>query len=96
LITELKSDCTEFVDEDDNVINLATEYITEEIVGQTRFACCLHFALATINQADLPTGWYFKHVVNVKRIRGYNSVNIKNGFKQLDIRSPRELMDYGN
>ena len=25
---------------------------------------------------------------------GYNSVNLKNGYKQLDIRSPRELITY--
>ncbi len=25
---------------------------------------------------------------------GYNSINIKNGYKQLEIRSPRELIKY--
>jgi len=28
------------------------------------------------------------------RIRGYNSINIKNGYKELEIRSPREFMTY--
>jgi predicted nucleic acid-binding protein len=96
LITGLKSEYTEFLDEDDEVVELATEYIAEKVVGQTSFADCLHIALATINRADLLVSWNFKHIVNIKRIRGYNSINIKNGYKQLDIRSPRELMDYGN
>ena len=96
LITELKSDYTEFLDEDDDAVDLATEYITEKVVGQTSYADCLHIALATINRADLLVSWNFRHIVNIERIRGYNSINIKNGYKQLEIRSPRDLMNYGN
>ncbi len=76
--------------------NLADTYILEKVVGQTSFPDCLHIALATINQADLLVSWNFKHIVNIERIRGYNSINIKNGYKQLEIRSPRDLMNYGN
>jgi predicted nucleic acid-binding protein len=96
LIKGLKSEYTAFLDENDEAVELATEYITEKVVGQTSFADCLHISLATINQADVLVSWNFKHIVNIERIRGYNSINIKNGYKQLDIRSPRELMDYGN
>jgi predicted nucleic acid-binding protein len=96
LITDLSNDYTEFLEEDGNAIELATEYINEKVVGQTSFADCLHIALATINQADLLVSWNFKHIVNIERIRGYNSINIKNGYKQLEIRSPRDLMNYGN
>lgn len=40
--------------------------------------------------------WNFKHIVNVFRIRGYNAINIKNGFIQLDIRSPKEIVSNEN
>ena len=60
----------------------------------TSFAACLHIALATINNADYLISWNFKHIVNVQRIRGYNSVNIKKGYKQLKIRSPRDFITY--
>jgi len=30
----------------------------------------------------------------MRRIQGYNSINIKNGYKQLEIRSPRDFMIY--
>ena len=96
LITKLNSKFTEFVEENDEALDLAMEYITEKVVGQTSFPDCLHIALATINQADLLISWNFKHIVNIERIRGYNSINIKNGYRQLEIRSPRDLMDYGN
>ena len=75
-------------------MELATQYITEGVVGQTSFADCLHIALATINRADYLISWNFKHIVNVLRIRGYNSINIKNGYKELEIRSPRDFMNY--
>ena len=80
----------------DEIMKLASKYVAEKVVGQTSLADCLHIALATINRADLLVSWNFKHIVNIERIRGYNSINIKNGYKQLDIRSPRELMKYGN
>ncbi|MCC5929975.1 MAG: PIN domain-containing protein [Cyclobacteriaceae bacterium] len=96
LITGLKIEYTEFLEEDDEVVDLAMEYIAEKVVGKTSYADCLHIALATINRADLLVSWNFKHIVNIERIRGYNSINIKNGYKQLEIRSPRDLMNYGN
>jgi len=96
LIVNFKSTFTEFLDEDDDSVYLATEYIKEKVVGRTSYVDCLHIALATINKADLFVSWNFKHIVNIERIRGYNSINIKNGYKQLEIRSPRDLMNYEN
>ena len=96
IVRNIESNNTEFVEETDTAVELAYEYIIENVVGKTSYSDCLHIALATINQADILISWNFKHIVNVKRIRGYNSINIKNGYKQLDIRSPRELMNYEN
>jgi len=94
LVTNLKVENTEFIDTTDEAIELATQYISEKVVGQTSFADCLHIALATINRADYLISWNFKHIVNVQRIQGYNAINIKNGYKQLEIRSPRDFMTY--
>ncbi|NEN23353.1 type II toxin-antitoxin system VapC family toxin [Cryomorpha ignava] len=96
LILKVENVYTEFLEDKDEAINLATEYIVEKVVGETSYADCLHIVLATIYQADLLLSWNFKHVVNIERIRGYNSINIKNGYKQLEIRSPRDIMNYGN
>jgi hypothetical protein len=94
LVKGLKKEGTEYLDITNEVIELATIYITEKLVGQTSYADCLHIALATINRADFLISWNFKHIVNIKRIQGYNSINIKYGYKQLDIRSPREFEKY--
>ena len=94
LVESVKIDDTEFLEVTGETVDLATEYITEKVVGQTSFADCLHIALATINRADFLISWNFKHIVNIQRIRGYNSINIKNGYRLLEIRSPREFQNY--
>jgi len=96
LVLGISSVDTDLVDETDSAIELATEYISERVVGKTSYSDCLHIALATIYQADLLISWNFKHIVNIERIRGYNSINIKNGYKLLEIRSPRDLTNYGD
>ena len=94
LIRNMKNEFTEFLTISDEAVELATEYINERVVGQTSYADCLHIALATINMADFLISWNYKHIVNVQRIRGYNSINIRNGYKQLEIRSPRDFEKY--
>jgi predicted nucleic acid-binding protein len=93
-VRNIKTENTEFLEMTNEVVDLATEYIKEKVVGQTSFADCLHIALATIYRADFLVSWNFKQIVNIQRIRGYNSINIRNGYKQLEIRSPREFIKY--
>ncbi len=88
----LPSQHTEFVDITDEMNQLAIEYINEKVVGETSIDDCRHIACATINKVDYLVSWNFKHIVNVFRIRGYNSINIKNGYPQLDIRSPKDII----
>lgn len=94
LVKNIKTQHTEFLDTTNEAVDLATEYIKEKVVGQTSYADCLHIALATINRADYLISWNFKHIVNVLRIRGYNAINLKNGYKLLEIRSPRDFVNY--
>lgn len=32
------------------------------------------------------------HIVNLDRIRKYNAVNLMNGYPQIEIRTPREIL----
>jgi len=76
--------------------SLANAYINEKVVGATSLEDCQHIAIATINKVDILASWNFKHIVNINRIRGYNGTNIKMGYSTLEIRNPRELIDYEN
>ncbi len=72
---------------------LAAQYIAENVVGKSSLDDCKHIAMATIAKADVLVSWNFKHVVNVSRIRGYNSVNMKLGYPQIEIRTPYEVIN---
>ncbi len=80
----------------DDVLALATRYIEAKVVGETSFDDCIHIATATIHRADILVSWNFKHIVNVYRIRGYNSINLRMNYPPLEIRSPKEIVDYEN
>lgn len=84
----------ELIEISNESIQLAENYLNENVVGKTSRADCIHIALATLNNADILVSWNFKHIVNVNRIRGYNAVNYKFGHKILEIRTPREILEY--
>ncbi len=75
---------------------LADTYITNRVVGRTSLEDCRHIALATINKVDVLASWNFKHIVNLDKIKGYNSVNLRLGYQMIEIRSPKDLIYYGN
>lgn len=43
-----------------------------------------------------PDSYRDKHIVNFTRIKGYNAVNMKSGYNLLEIRNPKDLIEYGN
>ena len=76
--------------------NLANEYLKAGIVGPTSLTDCRHIATATINSIRILSSWNFKHIVNLSKIQLYNAINIKEGYIPLEIRTPRELLNYEN
>ena len=76
----------------DNAIKLAETYIEEGALTNKSFNDALHIALATIYFADVLASWNFKHMVNLNRIRLYNSINLKLGDRMIEIRTPREIL----
>jgi len=50
--------------------------------------------LATVYRIDVLASWNFKHIVNLDRIKGYNSINLRLGYPTIEIRSPLELINY--
>jgi predicted nucleic acid-binding protein len=96
LLHNFSSDKFNRIELSEEAIKLADAYITEKVVGQTSLEDCRHIALATINRVDVLASWNFKHIVNLDRIKGYNSVNLKLGYPMIEIRSPKDLINYGN
>lgn len=77
-------------------LKLAQTYVAEKVVGETSLDDCIHIATATLNKVNVLVSWNFKHIVNIYRIRGYNSVNLRLGHAILEIHSPKEIVNYGS
>ena len=79
---------------DEEAAILADKYIDAKVVGKTSRADCQHIAMATIVKADVLVSWNFKHIVNLDRIRGYNGINYQFGYNMIEIRTPKEIINY--
>ena len=64
------------------------------VVTNKFYEDAFHIAISTVHQVNVLASWNFKHIVNLDRIRMYNSVNLKNGFSILEIRTPREILKF--
>lgn len=91
---ELPNEGLEKVHINNEILALASKYIEEKVVGETSFDDCIHIATATYYKVDILISWNFKHIVNVYRIRGYNSINLRMNYSSLEIRSPKEIVEY--
>jgi len=95
LLHNYSADKFQRVELTEEAIKLADTYISENVVGKTSLEDCRHIALATIHKVDVLASWNFKHIVNLDRIKGYNSVNMRLGYSIIEIRSPKDLVNYG-
>jgi len=94
LLESIPEEQLERIDLTDEVKALAETYIKEKVVGKSSIADCQHIALATVYRADVLVSWNFKHIVNLERIRGYNSINFREGYQMIEIRTPKEIFKY--
>ena len=75
---------------------LQQQYISAGVVTPKSTDDALHVAIATVSRCNLIVSWNFKHIVHFDKIPKYNAVNTLNGYGQIGIYSPREVIDYGD
>ncbi len=92
LVEGIPGENREFVILDDEAMRLARYYIEDGAVTEKYLVDAQHIAIGTIQRVDVLVSSNFKHVVNLNRIRLYNSVNLKYGYPLLEIRSPQEVL----
>jgi len=76
----------------EEAIQLAETYIIEGALTNKGYNDALHISLATIYNADVLASWNFRHIVNLERIRLFNSINLRHGYRIIEIRTPREII----
>lgn len=93
LFFELSENLT-ILELNEEAVKLSDEYLINNIVSEKFKEDALHIALATVYNIDVLVSWNFKHIVNLNKIKQFNSINISQGYQLLEIRSPKELF-YG-
>jgi predicted nucleic acid-binding protein len=91
-IATLPPACVEYLTNTAEARTLQGCYAAAGIVGPAQLNDALHVALATVAGADVIASWNFKHIVRYDKIRLFNAVNLREGYRLLDIRSPLEIV----
>ncbi len=89
---KLPEKLTEFVQRSIETELLRDKYLGEGVLGMRCIDDAHHVAIATISKVDLIVSWNFKHLVHFDKIRGFNAVNLREGYLPIEIRSPLEVV----
>jgi hypothetical protein len=74
---------------------LAAAYMGQHILTPKYTDDARHVAVCTVSQIEYLVSWNFRHLVNVEREKGFNAVNLLQGYRPIRIVNPLELI-YGN
>ena len=81
------------IETDENTLALAEKFIDFGILKKKSMDDCQHIAAAIIAGCDIITSWNFKHIVNVKTVRGVKTITTLEGYKDLLIYPPSILVE---
>ncbi len=75
------------------ILELAQKIIDMGILTPKSYDDCQHIAAAVVNTCDCIISWNFKHIVNIKTIRGIRAITNLEGYKGIDIINPSVLLE---
>ncbi len=77
----------------EEIMVLAQKIIDMGILRPKSFDDCQHIAAAVVSGCDCIISWNFKHIVNIKTIRGVRAITNLEGYKGIDIINPSVLLE---
>ena len=81
----------EVLKNNEKIDKLSRAYIEKKIFPEKYIDDALHTAITSFFEISFLVSWNFEHLVKVKTRRLVNSVNILEGFREIEIVSPQEL-----
>jgi hypothetical protein len=93
VLANLPPDSLERIPPSEEIEQLRDAYLAHGVVGAAAKRDAEHIAAATIADVDLIVSWNFKHIVHYEKISGYHGVNLLQGYSQVRIFSPLEVID---
>ena len=90
-LTRIPEQHIEVVQINAEATELAAAYIRDGAIPATMRVDAQHIAIASVARVDVLVSWNFKHIVSLRRIRGYNFVNYSALFEALALntKTPR-------
>lgn len=85
---------TKIIDISDEALRLRDSYLNAKIISKKYSNDAPHVALATTSGCSIIVSWNFKHIVHFEKIALYNAINISEGYQQISIYSPLEVISY--
>lgn len=81
--------------ETEESIKLALDYIREGLIPERFRDDARHIAIPVFYELDALISWNYRHMVNIRVKRMVNAVNLRLGYKPIEILSPEEVIGYG-
>lgn len=72
---------------------LAGIYVGEGIIPLRYRDDALHIAVASIAEMHIILSWNFQHIVKLKTRNMVNAINIREGYRTIEICSPKEVIE---
>lgn len=73
--------------------SLASIYASEGIIPQRFLTDGVHIAMATVHDMDMILSLNFKHIVKKKTVELSEAVNVRQGYRKVQIFTPMEVVD---
>lgn len=80
---------------DEEVDALVKKYMEAGLFPQRYIDDARHIAVAAVNNLDIIVSWNQEHMVKVQTRFGVNGVNRLEGYKDIDIATPEEVLKHG-
>lgn len=74
---------------------LALRYVEHRLVPRRYENDARHIAVAVANNLDAVVSWNFRHMVNVKTRLAVNGINRLEGYREIEIVTPEEVIERG-
>lgn len=76
----------------DEVLRVANQIVEMGILPPKSIDDCQHIATAVVHGCDCIISWNFKHIVNIKTIKGIRAITHLESYKDIDIMNPSVLL----
>lgn len=79
------------IEESSEVKELSQIYVKEGLIPEKYESDAMHIAFTSVYSLDILVSWNFKHLVKRKTRIGVNLINLREGYKSIEILAPPEL-----